>query len=483
MNDKLSPSVIYRAILAAVVSIGGLQALGQDASSPEKVTVTLSTDDKAPDLAPQFLGVSYETREILPKEGKYYFDPNDENLVRLYETLGIKSLRIGANAVDDPKVDVPDEKAIDAVFTFARKIGAKVIYSFRLKDGDPAKAAKLAAYINKNYSDCLDCFSIGNEPNFYLKEYSAFEAVWKPEYDAILKAVPSALFDGPATSSKNYSLEFADEFFPTGHLKMVSTHTYPLGNGRDAEKNPPAARSKFVENAVVRHYQSTYDNIVKPLADKGIAYRMDETNSCYRGGAENCSDAYASTLWGLDYLNWWAAHHILGLNFHTGDTVNGIPPMKANYAVFVHEPDNKTFEIRPVSYAMLAFSQIAHGKALDVKTDAPKGLNFTAYAYDDGAAGKYIALLNKSYGESKKDVTVSLSFPTDTTAGQWESMTLDQKDSDIAAKTDVELGGSAIDPAGHWDGKWTNLPHGDGTSLAISIKPASAVLLRFSKAH
>lgn len=477
MNNPTYQSAIRTVICGAALLFGLQTAHGGE----QKVTVTLSADAKAEALSPTFLGVSYESREILPKDGKYYFNPDDENLVRVCQTLGIKSLRVGANAVDDPKVAVPDEKAIDAVFTFARKVGAKVIYSFRLKNGDPANAARLAAYITKNYSDCLDCFCIGNEPNFYLKTYESFRAVWEPEYDAILKEVPGALFDGPATSSKNYSLQFADEFFPKGHIKMVSTHTYPLGNGREAEKNPPAARAKFVENNVDRHYKATYDGIVKPLADKGIAYRLDETNSCFRGGAENCSDAYASTLWGLDYLNWWAAHQILGLNFHTGDTVNGIPPMKANYACFVHEADDKTFEIRPISYAMLAFSQIAHGKPMDVKVDAPAGFNFTAYAYDDGQNGVSAALLNKSYGDDAKDVAVELNTPASNGSAHWESMELDQKDGDLAAKTGVELGGSSIDSAGHWKGQWTAVNGGADGHLTIIVKPASVLLLRIAR--
>src|SRR3954470_18404372 len=120
-------------------------------TAPQSITVTLSPDASAPPVAPRFLGVSYESRVLLPEKGKYYFDASDKNLLRVYQTLGIKSLRVGANAVDDPRVAVPDTKEIDALFKFARKAGAKVIYSFRLKNGDPANAARLAEYINKNY--------------------------------------------------------------------------------------------------------------------------------------------------------------------------------------------------------------------------------------------------------------------------------------------------------------------------------------------
>jgi len=42
-----------------------------------------------------------------------------------------------------------------------------------------------------------------------------------------------------------------------------------------------------------------------------------EANSFYNGGAENVSDTFASALWSLDFLHWWAAHGCHGINLHT----------------------------------------------------------------------------------------------------------------------------------------------------------------------
>jgi hypothetical protein len=445
--------------------------------APEtRIAITLSPEENAPELAPQFLGLSYEMRALLPENGKYYFEATDENLVQVYKTLGIKSLRVGANAVDDPRVPIPDTKEIDQLFNFARKAGCKVIYSFRLKKGDPANAARLAEYINKNYADTLDCFSIGNEPDFYFKTYAPYRDAWKPIYEAILKAVPEAKFDGPVTSRKIYSLEFADEFAPGGHLKMVSTHNYPLGSGREAEKDLPGARDRFVSNDVHTVYQRIYDGIVKPLEEKKIAFRMDETNSCFRGGAKDCSDAYASSLWVLDYLNWWAAHHIQGLNFHTGDTVNGFPLMVANYAVFIHNLDGKPFEMRPVSYGMLAFSQAARGKTMDVKIDGADDIDFTAYAFQTDDGGQSIMLLNKTYGPGAR--TANISIKGASPKAKWQSLTLEQQSADISARIGVTLGGAEIDPAGTWKGKWKDLTTGGADdALNVTVNPASAVVL------
>src|SRR5271155_2075000 len=173
-------------------------------TQPVVVTVT---DAGGADLPPRFLGLSYESSMLLPKDGQYYFDAKDQALVNTFHTLGIKSLRVGANAVDDPRVPIPQEKDIDALFNFARAAGVKVIYSFRLKNGDPTNSAYLAGYIAADDADALDCFSIGNEPHLYGRvrtnafnlhgsagtnslnssrsagTYTSFYASWKPEYD------------------------------------------------------------------------------------------------------------------------------------------------------------------------------------------------------------------------------------------------------------------------------------------------------------
>ena len=109
------------------------------AAQTQPVAVTVTTDGNGPDLSPRFLGLSYEMSMLLPTDGHYYFDPNDQALVNTFKTLGIRSLRVGANAVDDPRIPVPQEKDMDALFSFARAAGVKVIYSFRLKNGDPAE--------------------------------------------------------------------------------------------------------------------------------------------------------------------------------------------------------------------------------------------------------------------------------------------------------------------------------------------------------
>jgi hypothetical protein len=451
----------------------------------QPVTVTVSADVSRPEIAPRFLGLSYEMSMVLPKNGRYYFHPKDQALLNTFRTLGIKSLRVGANAVDDPRIPVPQEKDIDALFRFARAAGVKVIYSFRLKNGDPAESARLAAYIAAHDADALECFAIGNEPNFFLPTFEAFYAQWKPHYDAILKAVPNAMFDGPGGSAgKNvYALDLAKALFAGGHLAMASDHYYFLGSGRAGETNPPATRARFLSNRLHRDYEKAYAEIGATLAAEGVSYRIDELNSCYNGGAKDSSDTYASTLWALDCTHWWAAHSILGMNYHTGESVGRDGAFgAANYAAFVHQPDGHGFTVRPQGYAYCAFTQGAYGRPVDVKIKTAPEFDFNAYAFRDRDGSLYLTLINKSYGDHGQPASVSIQLPKGAGAGSWQRMDLMQQNQDVAAKTGIALGGSSINPQGMWSGQWAKIEGGNSTSLTVQVAPASAAILRLSPA-
>ncbi len=462
-----------------------LTARPANAQSNQMVTVTVGTSSYGMPVTPRFLGLSYESSMLLPKDGKYYFDANDQALINTFHTLGIKSLRVGANAVDDPTVAVPQEKDIDQLFNFARAAGVKVIYSFRLKNGDPAESARLASYIAAHYADLLDAFAIGNEPNFYLKPYDTFFAAWKPHYDAILKAVPNAMFDGPSADG-TYALNLAKDLFADGHLAMVSDHYYFLGSGRAAEKDPPASRARFLSNKIHADYEKAWTDTGAVLYARGIVpYRIDELNSCYNGGAKDASDTYADALWVLDCTHWWAAHHILGMNYHTGESVGRDGTFgAANYAAFVHQPDSNGFTMRPQAYGLLAFTEGAKGQPLQVKIQTTPDFDFTAYAYAERNGSLCVTLINKSYGDHAESAQVRLELTSDINATPgWQELALIQKDGDVAAKTGINLGGSPIDQQGTWSGKWVPIKQIDIRYLSVGVPPASAVIVRVLRSN
>src|SRR5690349_18083883 len=64
------------------------------AASPAKVIVDTSRPGTA--LAADFVGLSYEMRELSMGS----FDPTTGNLVQLFKTLGRSNIRIGGNTLD-----------------------------------------------------------------------------------------------------------------------------------------------------------------------------------------------------------------------------------------------------------------------------------------------------------------------------------------------------------------------------------------------
>jgi len=59
--------------------------------------------------------------------GAYFFSPANKPLVKMFQTLGIQSLRVGGNTAERATVKIPDKADIDSLFGFARAAGVKVI--------------------------------------------------------------------------------------------------------------------------------------------------------------------------------------------------------------------------------------------------------------------------------------------------------------------------------------------------------------------
>jgi hypothetical protein len=484
MKSSPGPGLTWRAPLFLVLALGLLNPTsGSGQSAPATATVTVTDDGTGGRISPLFMGLSYEMSLVLSRNGKYYFDASDKALVNTFHTLGIKSLRVGAAAVDNPKIPIPREKDIDALFAFARAARVKVIYSFRLKDGDPAESARLAAYIAAHDADALDCFSIGNEPNAYDKTFEAYFSNWKPHYDAILQAAPAAMFDGPsvfAADRNQFPEKLADAMVPGGHMAMISDHYYVMGNGPAAEKNLPENRAHFLSNDSDTRFQKAYASVGSKLMTKGIPYRIDELNNCFHGGAKGISDTYTASLWALDATHWWAAHRILGLNYHTGERVGPDGSFSAqNYSAFLHQSGGQSLEIRPPSYGYLAFAQGALGRPLNVAVATTSAHSFTAYAYRADDRSVYVTLINKTFADKAGPLSVSLRLPKGVSASGAQRMDLVQKNNDITAQTDITLGGAAIDPQGVWTGHWEAARTGSTQNPTIKVAPTSATIVHF----
>ena len=457
------------------------------AAVPVEITIDPTKPGKL--IPAEFTGVSYETEALLPdQKGGHYFSLENKALIAQFRALGIKSLRVGGSSVDSPKVAIPTQADIDALFQFAKEAGVKVIYSFRIKNGDPVSIAQTAKYIHDHYGDSLDFFAIGNEPSDIGFKYPGFQETWKKTADAILAQVPDARFSGPDINpNATWFKSCADDFADKEHLVMLAMHLYP---GGCSYKNP--GHGKKPKDMIAQDTGASQDLILSPkMSDRyerarkavaaaaeahGIGYRLGESNSLWFGGLKGASDSYASALWGLDYLWWWASHGGSGINFHTGDMVSG--PIPCQYAVFI--TSEKGYNTHPLGYGLKAFSLGSAGSVIPLNLDAPANLNLTAYAAIDAGKKLTVTVINKEHGNGVRDATLRLHFAAPASSISDARVTfLEAPNGDVSLTSGVTLGGAPIGDDASWNGTWTPLTIEDnGHGLTVTVPASSAAVIQ-----
>lgn len=468
--------MMKKALLPTLALISFL-ALAGKLPAQQKSAIDIDPQSNGIAIPDDFAGLSFETTSILPDvKGHYpYFSADNRVLIRLFKTLGIKSLRIGGNTSDRPSAPIPSRADIDATYAFAKAAGAKVIYTVRLRDSKPEDVISTAKYVVDYYKQETLCLTIGNEPNVYEKEYSKYRDDIQQFMGAITSTSPDARFCGPATTPEtgDWAAQFATDFASSEKVVAVTQHSYPGGDSRKVN-NPAAGRELMLSPDFTRQYQKLYDAFVPSVQKNGLSYRIEETNSFYNGGAENVSNTYASALWGLDYLYWWAAHQASGVNFHTGDKVAaGEQQTPSWYAIFWSKPEG--LQINPVAYAIKAFDLGSHGRLLPTKI-SPGSPSLSAYAVLGANRRLYVTLINK---DKNAAATVDVKVKAQGLREKPAEMLLAVPKANIAATGGVTLGDSAISSAGRWDGKWKTITSQE-PSISLTVEPASAVVVKLS---
>jgi hypothetical protein len=485
----MKPSCLFLALIAnAVVSVG-LPAATL-APARETIVVEVGTEPAGPRIPADALGLSYETSILRPgANGLRYFRPDNRALLTVFQTIGVKSLRIGGNSVDDPRIPLPDQEDVRSLFRFARQAGVKVIYSVRLHDGDPASAAKFARLIREEFRGELESFAIGNEPGYY-KDYAVYKPKWVEIRDAIVRVFPEARFSGGDDNPRpEFITNLARDFgSPDGRLVQITQHSYPFGcsykNPRDGMKDVKLlvpvdvneARHRMLSSPPVALYEEILKGMRTAVAGTPLTFRLTETNSYWFSGLEGASDRHASALWALDYLHWWMSHGAAGINFHTGDRTGGSVNLPCRYAAFVSS--DKGYEVRPLAYGMKLFAASGTGRYLPVQVPASEPIAAYAVTRDDGVI--VVTLINR---DATNEAGVRIVLPATQPVKKARLLKLQAKANDIAAGSrDVTLNDTGINETGQWNGKWAALgkPAIAGTAVSVTLAPASAAVVEVS---
>ncbi len=461
--------------------------------------VTLTIDTKAPGriIPSDFIGESFETSSIrINNRGMkgYLFDSTNKQLLTIFKNLGLKSLRIGGGTVDHAR-RVPTYEDIDALFRFAKTADIKVIYSLRLTNGNAAENASIAKYIWKNYKPLLDCFAIGNEPDwhsFHIEDPEIFEttpgvpgtafpsyiAKWKRFTKAVLDSVPEAKFSGPNTGSnypvpyskntgyngKTWTVNFLDEEKNSGIISFIALHNY-VGQSTNGKTIQEVINKMLSPEWDSVYYPALYNASCLPILKAGFPFRLTESN-CFSEGINGASNTFATALFALDYLHWWSVHNAAGVNFHSTQ-------WRYNSTIRLDAEGN--ILMNPMGYGIAAFNVGGHGRVMPVTIKNPDSLNLTAYAVLDFNY-LYVTIINKEHSSGSRSADVYIDLPE--FSKNAHVMFLTVPNNDVTAMTGMTLGGSGITNDKLWRGKWMSLASYKDASNKVIVPAASAAIVK-----
>ena len=413
---------VYNVLFAAALAASGCAA----AQTPVDVSVSVDPRSIVLPIPQDFQGLSMGIN-YAPKNssGGYYFNVNNQSLINLFGTMGVRILRMGPSG---PALTTDEN---DSLLNFAKAANVKIIYGLNIPahSDSPASWASITAsdaatinYIGQRYASNVYSYCFGNEPNTAYGEptggsvivgthtdsiYLQYQTDWLQTFNTVLGGVTLStppMFYGPSTTpaAENWAINFSDYMVATpnigSHINLISQHEYPFGGGQPSSllsaaiaygpygSNPTAAQAlSFARVRMVRNNDSKYaglwDNTALPAGDPGaysgtyfipymikdgIPFRMEETNSYSNHGAEGASDAYAAALWGLDYEYWLVAHNAAGVNFMTGfNNQNDLSPLSysAFQSTYVSDAKSTTTQVAyGLAYGMVAFKLASQGK-------------------------------------------------------------------------------------------------------------------------
>lgn len=484
-------------VIVIVLLFGKPVAFGQS-------LVQISVDTRSGGFAipSDFVGLSFEMSSMKKNNAGirgYLFDSTDSQCVHLFRELGIRSLRMGGNSADYSAYK-PSHSDIDALFGFAKASGARIIYTLRLLNSIPLQDASTARYICSRYGRFLDSFAIGNEPDwhsFHVRDPEIFESVpgvpgsafpsykakWRRIASAVLDSVPGAEFSGPDAGS-NYPLPGSKDtdfdgrswysLFPDavsgaigGHpliLKFLAIHNY---TGEDAKGRHITPHEMIDEMLSARwdtvYYPMLLRRMKNATVSSGLKVRLTETNS-FSGSVQGGSNSFATALFALDYMHWWAAHGCLGVNFHTTQ-------WKYNGTIVLGSTGR--LDVYPMAYGIKAFDIGGHGRVVSLKSCIRNKLNLTAYAVKRKDE-IFITIINKEHGKSARDAAVTL-LPN----SSWRNAAVMYLSANSATATSgVTLGGATISSIGAFKALWLPLRRPARGGIRLNVHAFSAAIVR-----
>ncbi len=241
------------------------------------------------------------------------------------------------------------------------------------------------------------------------------------------------------------------------------------------------------QQLVYTPYSWLYKNDYEPIGKLGLKFRLTESNDYLRGVPDG-SNSFASALWALDYMHWWAEHGASGVNFHNNQWIytDTLVPRNNVWKApgICTEGPCSDYYVTPKGYGIKAFNIGGHGHPLETfvrASDAPKDWSLTAYAVGAGQ-DLYVTVINKMQGNEPDHVAQVTIHPAGMPFAKASvaTMTLSSEVPGEAARLTAQLGGTTIANTGEqWRGIWTPQSADVSGHVTLRVDPATALIIRF----
>lgn len=459
-------------LLATLLAAGIFSCTAR--ATNDSITLSIDmTNYSGPNIPVDFSGLSYE-KSVLTVTGTPYFAPSRNDIITSFKNLGLRTLRIGGGTAEGIDGAHPTTNQIAELFEFAQDAGVHVIYAVQLLWCNVNSNVMESDFILTNsFSPWLEYLAIGNEPEFYTNKsvwpdpdpritgYPSYLSLWEQNANAIVASYPGATFAAP--DSDWWGTNFVKDVTNPQEIKLKTGHCYSdFDNGNESANEAVSEMlSSTLWYGIYQNYYNLYD---VPWVSRGYPYRLTEINDTPI--VEGASDAFASALWALDVMHWFAANGCAGVNFHNNFG-------KLTDTIWNINPGNR---INPKGYGIKAFDLGGHGYSVSTGSNP---YNVACYA-TVGGQDVYVTIINKQYsgnggsGGNTAAVTINLK---DVNAGSVRAMYLTAPGGNVEATNGVTLGGGTLTNNAQFVGGWTDLNPVVNGSCTVDVAIAEAAVV------
>lgn len=471
LTTTLGPAPADAAVRASASAASAAAA----AAPADGLTIAVHPDRLGTVLPPGFVGLSFGAATVAADD---YASTDLGGYLRTLGRTGV--IRVGGNSGDATFWTSTGEAApswatsgtitpdkLRHLASIVRGAGWKIILAVDLKHPDPARAADEAAYARRIFGGSLLAIEVGNEPNFYYSDVSAYYTDFESYVAAIEKAAPGVGITGPDAETNHSSWLGGFAALDAAHpdVTEVSDHTYPTS----ACGTSTATIPELLGTGSQQYETANAQAALSAAAQLGVPAAMTETNSTVCAGTAGVSDVFASALWALDYNLLLAQQGIVNADYMDGTNAAGCDP----YTPLC--PTTGDLTARPIYYGMLATELVGTGRFAAV--DDPDPADVRAYAVRHG--GKLTVVLDDVQDPAENGpAAVTLELGAAYRSGRLTALTTTSPDG-LAATTGITLGGKQVGAHGAFAAPGsTPVCVGHGTAT-VTVPAGSAAIIQF----